>query len=100
MPTSQTTDAMNAWLTQVGLNATPVSTAGDILRISVPVYRAKQLFDADFGVYTHLETDEEVIRTMSYSIPDSLEGHLDFIYPTVSLVFSVDGDFPVALTGH
>lgn len=35
-------------------------------------------------VYIHSETGKQAIRTMSYSIPTSLEGHLDFVHPTIS----------------
>ena len=85
-PTSQTTEAVTAWLKQAGIDATTISPAGDWLSISVPVSKADDLFDADFAVYTHSETGKEAIRTMSYSIPASLEGHLDFVHPTISLV--------------
>ena len=75
---------MHTWLRQAGLNATTVSPAGDWLGISVPVSTANALFAADFAVYTHAETGAEAIRTMAYSIPAELEGHLDFVHPTVS----------------
>lgn len=88
-PTAQTSDAVNAWLQQAGLNATTVSPAGDVLRISVPVSKANELFDADFAVYTHSGTGKQAIRTMSYSIPASLEGHLDFVHPTITFVYAL-----------
>ena len=45
---------------------------------------ANALLDADFAVYTHSDTGKQVIRTMSYSIPAALQGHLDFVHPTIS----------------
>nr|ABB73029.1 family S53 protease [Phanerodontia chrysosporium] len=83
-PTAQSSEAVNAWLEQVGLNATTVSPAGDWLSVTIPVSKANEIFDADFAVYTHFATGKQAIRTMSYSIPASLEGHLDFVHPTIS----------------
>ncbi|GJE88140.1 S53 family peptidase [Phanerochaete sordida] len=83
-PTAQSSEAVDAWLQQVGLSATAISPAGDWLSVSVPVSKANEIFDADFAVYTHSETGKQAIRTMSYSIPDALEGHLDFVHPTIS----------------
>ncbi len=50
----------------------------------VPVSKANELFDADFSVYTHDETGTEAVRTLSYSIPAELQGHLDLVHPTVT----------------
>lgn len=83
-PTAQSSEAVNTWLKQVGLNVTTFSPAGDLLSISLPVGKANELFDTDFAVYTHSETGKQTIRTMSYSIPTELEGHLDFVHPTIS----------------
>ncbi|EKM56141.1 uncharacterized protein PHACADRAFT_257222 [Phanerochaete carnosa HHB-10118-sp] len=83
-PTAQSTEAVNSWLEQAGLSAATISPAGDWLSVSVPVGQANELFDADFAVYTHSETGKQAIRTMSYSIPTELEGHLDFVHPTIT----------------
>ena len=61
-----------------------ISATGDWLSFEVPVSKANELFDADFAVYTHSETGKQAIRTLSYSIPADLEGHLDFVHPTIS----------------
>ena len=83
-PASQSVDAVNAWLKDSGLNASTISPAGDWLSVSIPVSQANDLLDADFAVYTHQQTGKQAIRTMSYSIPAELEGHLDFVHPTIS----------------
>ena len=83
-PSAQTVEAVEAWLQQAGVNATAVTPAGDWLSISVPVSTANELFDADFAVYTHAATGTQAVRTMRYSVPLELDGHLDFVYPTVS----------------
>ncbi|KIP07558.1 hypothetical protein PHLGIDRAFT_70854 [Phlebiopsis gigantea 11061_1 CR5-6] len=84
VPSAATSEAVNAWLKESGLTASTISPAGDWLTVSVPVGKANELFDADFAVYTHSDTGKQVIRTLSYSIPAELSGHLDFVHPTIS----------------
>ena len=82
-PAPQTAQAVNAWLQGAGVNATTISPAGDWLSIDVPVSLANELFNTEFTLFTHTETGKETIRTLSYSIPSELVGHLDFVHPTV-----------------
>lgn len=49
---------------------------------SVPVGKANEMFDADFSVFKHIPTGQESVRSLSYSIPASLQGHLDAVHPT------------------
>ena len=83
-PTSDTVDAVTAWLKENDIEAAKASPAGDWLTISVPVSKANELFDADFSVFTHTETGAQSIRTLSYSIPTDLQGKLDFVHPTTA----------------
>ena len=81
-PTQASVDAVNAYLTSNGINATVLSPAGDWLGFSVPVSKANELFDADFSVFSHVATGKRQIRTLSYSIPSSLNNHVDLVHPT------------------
>ena len=83
-PTSDTQNAVNAWLAAHGLNATTISSAGDWLSMHISVAQANALFDADFTVYKDKKTGKEAVRTMSYSLPSELQGHVDLVYPTVT----------------
>ncbi|KAF9814359.1 hypothetical protein IEO21_05154 [Rhodonia placenta] len=83
-PTKETVDAVNAWIIENGLSATTISPAGDWLAISVPVSKANEMLDADFSVFTHESTGAQSIRTLSYSIPTDLKGHLDLVHPTTT----------------
>lgn len=71
------------------MTAEAISPAGDWLSISVPASTANKLFDADFDVYTHTASGKQAIRTLSYSIPTDLVGHLEFVHPTISYVVSI-----------
>ena len=79
---------MNAWLGENGLSATPLTSAGNWLAIELPLNQANDLFDANFSVYTHSASGQRSIRTLSYSIPTDLVGHLDLVHPTVTCVIS------------
>ncbi|KAF9814027.1 hypothetical protein IEO21_05330 [Rhodonia placenta] len=83
-PSSETQAAVNAWLKQHDIDATPLTPSGDWLSFQVPVSKANGIFEAEFNVYTHDDTGRQTIRTMSYSIPQELQGHLTVVYPTTT----------------
>ena len=65
-----------------GLTTTRTSAARDWISFAVPVSKANELLDADFTVFSHASTGKEVVRTLSYSIPTDLQGHIDLVHPT------------------
>ncbi|OSX64776.1 hypothetical protein POSPLADRAFT_1044231 [Postia placenta MAD-698-R-SB12] len=83
-PTAESASAVNAWLSTNDLTASVISSAGDWLAVDVPVSKANELLGADYSVFTHVETGKQTIRTLSYSIPANLTGHLDLVHPTIS----------------
>ncbi|KAH9929420.1 family S53 protease-like protein [Fomitopsis serialis] len=83
-PTSETTATVNAWLSENNLAARTLNNAGDWLAISLPVSQANELFGADFSTFTHDETGAQSIRTLAYSIPTDLVGHLQLVHPTTT----------------
>ncbi|KAL1938728.1 hypothetical protein VTO73DRAFT_11331 [Trametes versicolor] len=85
-PSSAAVDAVNAWLQQNSLNGTALSPSGDWVGFEVPVGKANTLFNANFSVFEHGTSGKQAIRTMLYSLPPSLQGHVDLIHPTTSFV--------------
>ena len=83
-PTPESVSAVNEWLSSNGLNATAVSPAGDWLSVTVPVSLANKLLDTQFSTFTEVKTGKKTIRTLSYSIPAALQGHLDVVHPTIT----------------
>ncbi|KAI0823344.1 family S53 protease [Trametes gibbosa] len=81
-PKPETVAAVSAWLKENDIDAATASPAGDWLSFSIPVSKANALLDADFTVFNHTATGKTSIRTLSYSIPADLKGHLDFVHPT------------------
>ncbi|KZT71778.1 family S53 protease [Daedalea quercina L-15889] len=83
-PKAESTSAVNAWLSENGLQITNASAAGDWLSVQMSVSTANNLLNAGFSVFTHSVTGKRTVRTLAYSIPADLEGHLDLVHPTVS----------------
>lgn len=80
-PSAETVSKVAAWLGKNNITAQTISPAGDWLSISVPVAQANTLLNAQFEEYTWDKTNKTVIRTLAYSIPETLQEHLQFIYP-------------------
>ncbi|TFK55131.1 family S53 protease-like protein [Heliocybe sulcata] len=83
-PKEDSTTAVLDWFKSNNITTTKDTPAGDWLSFSIPVSQANELFDADFTTFTHQSTGKQAIRTLSYSIPQSLQGHIELIRPTVS----------------
>ncbi|PCH35755.1 subtilisin-like protein [Wolfiporia cocos MD-104 SS10] len=83
-PTSESVQAVNAWLNQHGLNSTTLSPAGDWISVQVPVSKANEILGANYSVFTHDQTGHSAIRTLSYSIPSDLVDHVALVHPTVT----------------
>ena len=81
-PAAESVEKVTAWLNKNNITAQTTSPAGDWMTISVPVAQANSLLDADFNEFTWDETGKTSVRTLAYSVPETLKGHLAFIYPT------------------
>ncbi|KAH9940518.1 family S53 protease-like protein [Epithele typhae] len=91
-PKAESLDAVTAWLKENDIEASSASPAGDWLTFDVPVSKANELFDADYTVFKHTD-GQELIRTLSYSIPKDLAAHIDVVHP--SNTFAVASRAPV-----
>ncbi|KAI0644035.1 family S53 protease-like protein [Trametes meyenii] len=96
-PKAESASAVKAWLKDNDIKTTKVSSAGDWLTISIPVSKASELLDAEFSVFNHTPTGRTSIRTLSYSIPADLRGHLEFVHPTTAFTQPFIGP---AFTAH
>ena len=81
-PSAESVEKVTAWLSKNNITAQPTSAAGDLMKITVPVAQANTLLNADFNEYTWDETGKTSVRTLAYSIPESLSEHLAFVFPT------------------
>jgi tripeptidyl-peptidase-1 len=85
-PSSETVQLVTEWLETHGVSAQTITAAGDWLSFSVPVSKAQDMFDANFDLYQHGDSGRKVVRTMAYSIPTHLKGHVELMYPGISYV--------------
>ncbi|TFK81380.1 subtilisin-like protein [Polyporus arcularius HHB13444] len=85
-PKPESVQAVKGWLAKNNISAETVSPSGDWLSIQIPVAEANDMLYTQFNEYTHEKTGLTALRTMSYSVPASVKGHLDFIHPVTSFV--------------
>ncbi|KAJ6490995.1 family S53 protease [Mycena sanguinolenta] len=85
-PTDETSAAVSTWLSENNIDAKPVTPAGDMLEIKIPVSQANDLLSAEFSAFTHAETGKIIIRTLQYSLPAPLTQHVEFFHPTTIFV--------------
>ncbi|TFY82909.1 hypothetical protein EWM64_g1103 [Hericium alpestre] len=83
-PSAETDTAVKNWLSANNIAYNTISPAGDWLGINMTVQQANTLFGAEFSNFKNQATGKQSVRTLSYSIPASLKGHIDFIHPTVA----------------
>ncbi|KAI0696979.1 subtilisin-like protein [Cerioporus squamosus] len=81
-PKPESVQAVTAWLAEHNITPEVASPSGDMLRVHIPVHQANTLLKANYTQYVHMETNANIIATLSYSVPPDVEEHLSFIYPT------------------
>ena len=83
-PHSNSVEAVNSWLEFHGidpLNSVHRSGGGDWVTLRVPVDLAEKMLSAKYNIYRHTSSGEEVVRTLSYSLPKELHDHIDVVSP-------------------
>ncbi|KAK7024068.1 subtilisin-like protein [Favolaschia claudopus] len=83
-PSEETTAAVTQWLSSHGVESTTLTPAGDWISFTVPVSKAREMLNAEFSVFTHIDSGKESIRTLEYSLPAELAAHINLISPTTS----------------
>ncbi|KAF7983704.1 hypothetical protein HWV62_19635 [Athelia sp. TMB] len=85
-PHPDTLDLVHAWLEhhEVDTSAALRTGANDWITIRVTVAQAERMLGTNYNVYRHSISGEDVIRTMRYSLPRTLEGHghVNVVAPT------------------
>ncbi|KAK7031746.1 Tripeptidyl-peptidase sed3 [Favolaschia claudopus] len=89
-PTDETSAAVSSWLSENNVDARPITPAGDMLEIKLPVSQANDLLSAKFSVFTHVTTRKTMIRTLEYSLPAELTQFIEFVHPTTVFATALD----------
>lgn len=85
----------NEWLDAHSVDPASVSrtAAADWATLSVPVSVAETMLGCEFHVYEHTESGKQAVRTLEYSLPRPLVGHIDTIQPTTYFGFGYVRNF-------
>ncbi|UZJ54925.1 hypothetical protein CBS101457_004245 [Exobasidium rhododendri] len=84
-PESRSVEVVRRWLADNGVEeqVSKRSISGDWMNAQVSVAKARDLLgNADFAVWEHRATGEQLIRAIEYSVPRSVSDHIDLIGPT------------------
>lgn len=77
---------MNKWLSKNGISPSSSSPSGDMLTVQIPIEKANSLLSANFKAFTHQQTNTTMVRTLAYSLPETVANHISFVYPTTQCV--------------
>lgn len=78
-PTKETTAVAISWLQEN--NVTSIEDDSDYIIFRTDVKTANKLLDTEFAWYRS-EDNHEIIRTLKYSVPESVGNHINFVQPT------------------
>ncbi|KAH9062429.1 subtilisin-like protein [Lactarius vividus] len=84
-PPPGTLELVNSWLEYHGVSSSSVSMThgGTTLTLSgVSIIQANALLGASYQLYRHVETNETVVRTVSYGLPAALHRLVQTVAPT------------------
>ncbi|KAH9064373.1 subtilisin-like protein [Lactarius vividus] len=84
-PHPDTLELVSSWLGHYDIPPSSISMTlgGNWLRVAgVPVSQANRILGASYQLYQHVETNDTVLRTISYSLPEVLHEHIQTIVPT------------------
>ncbi|GAC94319.1 hypothetical protein PHSY_001890 [Pseudozyma hubeiensis SY62] len=84
-PEKRTVDEVELWLREAGINIdeglAARSLSKDTFTVHVPAWKARELLNADLGVYEHKRSGALAVRSPEYSVPEHVARHLDYVGP-------------------
>ncbi|KAK7470304.1 hypothetical protein VKT23_001735 [Stygiomarasmius scandens] len=81
-PHDESLSLVNEWLASHGIQEDFTrSPARDWVIVDVPLSLAETMLDTTYHVWKHDDGDY-LVRTISYSLPEHLHGHVDLVQPT------------------
>lgn len=83
-PEASTRSAVFNWLNDNGIDGSMIdeTLGGEWLSVNLSVDQAESLLHTKYHLYTHQETGHQVVRSLSYSVPDAIAQFIDVIGPT------------------
>jgi tripeptidyl-peptidase-1 len=99
-PSPQSVAAFNAFASDNGLNVTAGGGHGEWMSFTTNVSHANALFAASFQKFQHSTAAPPITRTLSYSLPLALYGHVDTIHPMTTFGTPVARRNGLSTAGH
>lgn len=81
-PSSKASAAIFRWLDVEGVPVTDVEDNSDWINFFLSASKAERILDTKFHYYTNSANEIESIRTLRYSVPESLHRYIQLIQPT------------------
>ncbi|KAJ7655598.1 tripeptidyl peptidase A [Mycena polygramma] len=83
-PATDTIRIVEAWLAAHNASAMRWSSSQDSVSAVIHVYSAERMLSTRFGVFQHIKSGKRVVRTLRYSLPETLLTHVAFVHPTTA----------------
>ncbi|CAL3971136.1 unnamed protein product [Diplocarpon coronariae] len=82
-PKDESMELVLEWLATEGLDEhASASPRSDAIILTASVAQVERILDAEYSEFVEAETGERAVRTLQYSLPDMLRGHVDMVQPT------------------
>ncbi|KAJ7503166.1 tripeptidyl peptidase A [Mycena galericulata] len=85
-PSNDTLEIVEGWLLAHKASSVKWSPSKDSVSAVVSVSSTESMLFTRFGIFEHVKSGRRVVRTLSYSLPESLAPHIDFIHPTTAFL--------------
>ena len=81
-PSAEASEAVLSWLESQGVPDSDIEDDGDWINFYVPTIEAERILDTKFYYYLNSVSNNRRIRTLHYSVPESLHQYIQMIQPT------------------
>ncbi|KAF2798804.1 subtilisin-like protein [Melanomma pulvis-pyrius CBS 109.77] len=82
-PKKESSELVMQWLAnEMSSSEAKVTLKGDYVTVLASVNTVEKLLDAEYSTFVRPGTSEKTLRTLQYSLPDVLKGHVDMVQPT------------------
>ncbi|ROW06737.1 hypothetical protein VMCG_04002 [Cytospora schulzeri] len=87
-PRDESGELVMSWLESAGLrDYASYSARGDSIVLETSIAQVERLLDATYEPFVNAETGEKILRTLEFSLPSALKGHVDTVQPTTFFGF-------------
>ncbi|KAJ7188899.1 tripeptidyl peptidase A, partial [Mycena filopes] len=85
-PADETLDLVHTWLATNHATSVKWSPSQDSVSAVLPLSTAEDMLSTRFGIFEHSKTGRRVVRTLNYSLPQTLLPHITFVHPTTAFL--------------